>query len=213
MDAPSNHEVVPRKTLQLTAEQERQFAIEPPRMTILSDHPILREDEESSKQERDFFGLSSRLARSTTSFVIRIPALPSPSPYTAIGARARVPPCDGWPRSLPFGKSAKTFKGHKKLRTIWFDPWKFHDREDVWRGLIAEVILNTIDVKGATLATVTNAARQFGLFLGRSFLNVLSNVKLKAGTKHLGGEAEINLDALKKTRKTTSKPPIPSELS
>jgi hypothetical protein len=49
----------------------------------------------------------------------------------------------------------------------------------VWRGLVAEVILRTISVEGASLATVTNAARKFGMFLGRSFLTALSAIKLK----------------------------------
>ena len=28
-----------------------------------------------------------------------------------------------------------------KVDTCWFYPWKYQEREDVWKGLIAEVIL------------------------------------------------------------------------
>ena len=82
--------------------------------------------------------------------------------------------------------------GHMKVRTVWFDPWKFQKREDVWRGLIAEVIIHSIDIENASLATVTSATKKFGLFLGRSFLNILSSAKVKAGA------AEVDLDVLKK---------------
>jgi Leucine-rich repeat (LRR) protein len=68
------------------------------------------------------------------------------------------------------------------VHPVWFYPWKYHDKEDVWRGLIAEVILTSISVKGADLPRVEKAAKQFGLFLGRSFLHVLGAVNEKAGS-------------------------------
>ncbi len=69
-----------------------------------------------------------------------------------------------------------------KVRPVWFYPWKYDNKEDVWRGLIAEVVINSIDVKGATLQTVKDAARRFGLFLGKSFLQILASIKLTAKT-------------------------------
>ena len=92
-----------------------------------------------------------------------------------------------------------------KIRPVWFYPWKYDNKEDVWRGLIDEVILNSIDVKGATIQTVKNAAKQFGLFglfLGRSFLHVLAGVKLKAKTPGDTAEAEIDLASIKEISKT-----------
>jgi hypothetical protein len=62
------------------------------------------------------------------------------------------------------------------IHPVWFYPWKYHEKEDVWRGLISEVILASINVKGADLSRVEKAAKQFGLFLGRSFLHALGTV-------------------------------------
>ena len=76
---------------------------------------------------------------------------------------------------------------------VWFDPWKYQEQEDVWRGLIAEVILECINVKNVTWdnapTRVTHAAKQFGGFLGRSFLHALSAVKLKGP----GVEADLGV--------------------
>ncbi len=83
---------------------------------------------------------------------------------------------------------------YDKIRTVWFYPWKYQSREDVWRGLIAEVIVETIKVKGADLETVRGAVARFGRFLGRSFLNVLDDVSI--GTEAAGGS--VKLDAVRK---------------
>ena len=31
---------------------------------------------------------------------------------------------------------------------MWFYPWKYHKKEDVWRGLVSEVIIESIDITG-----------------------------------------------------------------
>ena len=83
-------------------------------------------------------------------------------------------------------------EGRVRVQTVWFDPWKYHDREDVWRGLIAEVIIKTIDVgdlqPGEFVQRVTAAAKRFGGFLGRSFLHALAGLKVKAGAPGAGVE-------------------------
>jgi hypothetical protein len=74
-----------------------------------------------------------------------------------------------------WNKCGKAGKGKGVLvKPVWFFPWKYDNKEDVWRGLIAEVILQSIMVTDADLGTVTKAAKQFGLFLGKSFLHSLS---------------------------------------
>ena len=86
---------------------------------------------------------------------------------------------------------------HKtKVQTVWFCPWKYHDKDDVWRGLISEVILKGIEIKGANVKRVTKAAKQFGLFLGKSFLHTLAALKLKAGATG-AGEAEFDLSCIR----------------
>ena len=64
-----------------------------------------------------------------------------------------------------------------KVDTCWFYPWKYQDREDVWKGLIAEVILASIDFEKVDAGKIVMAARQFGKFLGGSFVRVLSSLK------------------------------------
>ena len=87
--------------------------------------------------------------------------------------------------------------GKLTVRPVWFYPWKYHKREDVWRGLIAEVILSSIRVKGATMADVTKAAKQFGLFLGRSFLHALAAIKIKGEAPGGVVGGELSLGALR----------------
>ena len=83
---------------------------------------------------------------------------------------------------------------HPSIETVWFEPWKYHDREDVWRGIISEVILSCIKVSNLndenSEVRLRSAAKQFGRFLGRSFLHSLSSAKLKAKTPV--ADVEIN---------------------
>jgi hypothetical protein len=173
-------------------------------MTILSDHPILRDADARVGREPDSFTLQSRLG--SVFDIIRHKNTRLPIAAAVYGdwgtgkssaMRWLAEQLETWSKQSP-----KERGGHPKVRTVWFDPWKYHDRVEVWRGLVAEVILRTISVEGASLATVTNAARKFGMFLGRSFLTALSAIKLKvtAEAKPLGsgvgGEAEIDLKAL-----------------
>ncbi len=67
------------------------------------------------------------------------------------------------------------------VRSVWFCPWKYRDQDEVWRGLIAEVILASIDVRGATEERVLTAVKQLGMFLGRSFLHALASMRLSVG--------------------------------
>ena len=185
---------------------DAQFAATPPRMTILSDHPILRDADVrvGREPEPDSFTLQSRLG--SVFDIIRHKNTRLPIAAAVYGdwgtgkssaMRWLAEQLETWSK-----QSVGERGGHPKVRTVWFDPWKYHDRVEVWRGLVAEVILRTISVEGASLATVTSAARKFGMFLGRSFLTALSAIKLKvtADAKSLGsgvgGEAEIDLKAL-----------------
>ena len=73
------------------------------------------------------------------------------------------------------------------IRTAWFYPWKYQERQEVWRGLVAEVILACLSDKDYTLKTFTRDARDLGRFLGRSIIHILSNVKVSGG----GVEAQM----------------------
>ena len=77
------------------------------------------------------------------------------------------------------------------VRTAWFYPWKYHEREEVWRGLVAEVILACLSDEDYTLESFTRDAKDLGRFLGRSVIKVLSSTKVSVGV------VEADLAALK----------------
>lgn len=178
----------------------KSVAIDPPRMTILSDHSIFTEEEQKGASEGDSFALYSRLGAAFD--IIRHKNTRTPLAIAIYGdwGTGKTSAMRWLENYLnQWGKQTKTSReGHMRTRCVWFDPWKYQKRDDVWRGLIAEVIIKAIDVKGASLPKVVSAAKRFGFFLGRSFLNTLSGIKLTAGSKKVGGEASVDLEALTK---------------
>ena len=76
---------------------------------------------------------------------------------------------------------------------MWFFPWKYHSREDVWRGLISEVIIHSLKIENADVSRAIKAAKQFGMFLGRSFLQVLSGAEVGTGPQG----AKVKLEGIK----------------
>jgi len=97
---------------------------------------------------------------------------------------------------------------HIVVRTVWFDPWKYHTRDDVWRGLIAEVVLHFIDVRHLDRDNATkrliSAAGEFGRFLGRSFLHTLKAISLQgSGVEAAPGQA---IDAILSDYHSTAHP-------
>lgn len=78
-------------------------------------------------------------------------------------------------------------KVYPHLTTVWFYPWKYHNRHDVWRGIIAEVILATLktgstDIEDFSKKAV-HVAKRYGKFLGSSFLHILANTKVRVRNK------------------------------
>ena len=98
------------------------------------------------------------------------------------------------------------------VHTVWFEPWKYHTREDVWRGLIAEVVLSCIDVKKLSPddagRRLISAGSDFGRFLGRSFLHALKALTIKVGAQ--GAELEAApgqaIDAILSDYQSTAHP-------
>lgn len=88
---------------------------------------------------------------------------------------------------------------HPRVYPIWFDPWRYQTREEVWRGIIAEVILALFSIEHLNrqnlVPRLIQAAKKFGTFLGKSFLHALASIEIKAtggtvpGDPSLSGEA------------------------
>lgn len=162
---------------------------EVPVMTILSDHPILGE----RAADPDRLDLNPKLG--SVLDILRHKSTQSP---IAIAIRG------GWGTGKSSAMrwlrdqlnewnklSEKERKEHPVVESVWFDPWKYHKREDVWRGLIAEVILQCFSVSKLSRENLASrlrqAAKRFGRFLGTAFLDGLANVEVSAEADGIGG--------------------------
>jgi hypothetical protein len=85
-------------------------------------------------------------------------------------------------------------KNRIKVHPAWFYPWKYHEKQDVWRGLVAEIILKCLELEGTTAKTVLSMAGDLGRFLGAAFVDMVSGLKIKTGI------AEADLSKLKDLR-------------
>ncbi len=169
----------------------KKLASIPPVLPVISDHPL---DLESAAQDK--FELCYRLGPIFDIIRHKNTAMPTTIAIYGdwgVGKTSAM----RWLEALikewdeQSGGADKT-----KIHPVWFYPWKYHDKEDVWRGLISEVIIKSIDVKEATPQRVKEALKQFGLFLGKGFVHILSSMTLKAGKEGVA-EAEVDLSAIK----------------
>ena len=173
------------------SKPKQSFATTPPRMTVLTDHAIYRDSGEQLAE--DLFELEAKLGlafdvlrHKDTQEPVTIAIYGDWGVGKTSGMRWLSAQLEAWSEL-----NEEERDGHPRTRTIWFEPWKYQNREDVWRGLIAEVILKTIDIDGAEFGTIKDAVRRFGGFLGRSFINVLASTKLKAGVDSTGIEVNV----------------------
>ncbi len=163
-----------------------------PVLPVISDHPL---DRENAFDDR--FDLCLRLG--PVFDIIRHSKTPTPTAIAIYGDWGTGKTSSmKWLEGLinEWNENGKT-KDKTTIRTVWFYPWKYHDKDDVWRGLISEVILKGTEIKGANVARVTKAAKQFGLFLGKGFIHTLAALKLKAGGGSVPAEAEFDLACIK----------------
>jgi predicted KAP-like P-loop ATPase len=93
-----------------------------------------------------------------------------------------------------------------KIRPIWFYPWKYDKKEDVWRGLIAEVILNVMGEKIKDAKTAIRAFKMLSIFIGKSALDIVSAAKFG-----IPGFAELNSSVIKKIIKSLKETSHPEE--
>jgi hypothetical protein len=178
----------PAHTRQMSKVKTSTFALEPPQMTILSDHP-------SQSSDDDFLRMESRLAvvldilrHKQTHCPITIAIYGDWGTGKTSAMHWLESQLDKWNDPANEKKRGE----HPRVYPIWFDPWKYHTREEVWRGIIAEVILALFDVgnldKKNFVPRMKEAAKQFGAFLGKSFLHALSHLKVNVGAAEVSGE-------------------------
>ncbi|MFI4911408.1 MAG: P-loop NTPase fold protein [Sedimentisphaeraceae bacterium JB056] len=163
-----------------------------PILPVISDHPLNRQ-----KAFNDRFDLCLKLG--PVFDIIRHPETQTPTSIAIYGewGTGKTSSMEWLEGLINEWNNNGTTSDKITVRTVWFYPWKYYDKNDVWRGLIAEVILKGLEVKGANIERVAKAAKQFGLFLGKGFLHTLAAIKLKAGSKAVAGEAEFDLSCIK----------------
>ena len=167
------------------------FALRTPKLSILSDHPL----EEKIAYDADRFSL--RYWVGPVYDIIRHEKTQMPMTIAIYGGWGTgKTTAMKWLEGL-LGEWNQNPTNGIKVWPVWFYPWKYHNKEDVWRGLLSEVIIEAIDVKKITWEKTKNAAKQFGLFLGKSFLHALASVKFKVRSPGGMAEAEADLASLK----------------
>lgn len=165
-----------------------QFAARNPQMrTVLADHPL-----DPEKAFVDNFGLRCKLGPLYD--VLRDPETRTPMTIAIYGAWGTgKTSAMRWLHGLISHWNKHAVAENKiKVEPVWFYPWKYDNKEDVWRGLIWEVIVSSIVGERATLQTIKYAAKRFGPFLGKSFLHTLTSIRLKP--KALNDTADRRVD-------------------
>jgi transcriptional regulator with XRE-family HTH domain len=164
------------KRRQPSGQQERnyiQFAMKEPELTVLADHAL---DPENAFL--DNFNLKCKVGPLYD--VLRNPETRTPMAMAIYGAWGTgKTTAMKWLHGLidHWNENGRT-ENKIIVRPVWFYPWKYESKEDVWRGFIWEVIINSIDASQATVQTIKHAAKRFGPFLGRTFLHALTSIKL-----------------------------------
>ena len=176
-------------------EQEySEFALTPPQMTALSDHPLAE-----GQEWVDRFNFPFQLGAIYD--ILRHPETSTPLTIGiygdwGTGKTSAMKWLEGLLKTWNKDGDAKP-----KVKTIpvWFYPWKYQTREDVWRGIVAEIVLATMELGQASPERVLFAVKRFGAFLGKSFVRALSSVKLKAkDPTGVLGEGEVTFQAVEK---------------
>ena len=175
-------------------EDHSKFAVAPPRMTALSDHPL---DAEQGWIDR--FNFPFQLG--AVYDILRHPETQTPLTVGIYGdwGTGKTSAMKWLEGLLHVWNKEGTDAQQVTTIPVWFYPWKYQTREDVWRGIVAEIVLATIDARQVSPERVLFAVKRFGAFLGKSFVRALSSVKLKAkDPTGVLGEGEVTFQAVEK---------------
>ena len=179
----------------LTLEE---FVERAPEMTVLTDHPLTTEEIEESFAD-DSFNFRYKLGPAFD--ILRHPGTKTPTAIIITGdwgtgktTAMKWLEClvEKWNKMGPAGRT--------KVRPIWFYPWKYDNKEDVRRCLIAEVIINATYVRDpqtkklkVDTAKLKEGVKRLGLFAAKAALDLASAVKIG-----LPGFGEVDGNALEK---------------
>ena len=152
---------------------------QPPKLTVLSDNPVSLADIKS-----DIFNFRYHLGPIYDIIRHEKTQMPLTIGINGKWGTGKTTAMQWLFDALEKWKQSDESKGKVKTRNVWFYPWKYHKKEDVWKGLIAEVILNVTDFENASTATVLKSLKLLSAFAGESVLDILSDTEFEvAGFK------------------------------
>lgn len=126
---------------------------EPLRLPLLSDHAISNSD-----LEADHFRLEKKLGAVVDAIRLKDTATPFSIMLTGGWGAGKTSAMSWLDATFKSEKQVNSSPNYCNVDTCWFYPWKYQNKEDVWRGLIAEVILRAMRVEGVDSAKILKAA-------------------------------------------------------
>ena len=131
------------------------FANAPPELTILSDLAL-----DPSRGFGDSFDLRRRIGPIYD--ILRHPQTRTPMTVAIYGDWGTgKTSAMRWLMSLleTWNAGGGREEGQVCVRPVWFDPWKFDSKEEVWRGLLAEVVIASLDGEASTVTNIRTAMK------------------------------------------------------
>jgi hypothetical protein len=156
-----------------------------PKMTLMSDAPLREED-----LDGECFGLGNRLGPIFDAIRHREMRTPFSIMVSGGWGTGKTSAMTWLQRQLDNWSREKDKKGHSHVYTCWFHPWKYQSKEDVWRGLIAEVMLKRLESEEKHPAKLIEIAAEFGSYFGSEFLRPVFKQLAKLGIETHGWEDE-----------------------
>ena len=146
-----------------------EFVKRPPELTVLTDHPLTGEEIEDSFADDPF---NFRYKLGPVFDILRHPGTKTPAAILISGGWGTgKTSAMKWLECLLEKWNKTTPSGGTKVRPVWFYPWKYDNKEDVRKGLIAEVIINAVYVMNPENKKITISSKKLltGLKLLGSF--------------------------------------------
>ncbi|TKJ36730.1 MAG: hypothetical protein CEE38_10520 [Planctomycetes bacterium B3_Pla] len=176
-----------------------QFVKRPPELAVLTDHPLTAEDTKETFADDPFnfrykLGPVFDILRDTST---KTPAAILISGGWGTGKTSAMKWLEyllkEWNEKLDKCEvEKKPDEELIKVRPVWFYPWKYDNKDDVRRGLIAEVILNAM-TKEATSKDVVEAFKTAAIFVGKSVLDFASATEINLGPVKVSGSCLRNV--------------------
>lgn len=162
-----------------TSREFNDFAMRKPRLTVLTDEPLKLKTASDEK-----FNLRYKVG--PVYDILRHPKIETPMAILISGKWGTgKTSAMRWLHSLLDVWNQKAKKNDIKVRPVWFYPWKYDNKEDVRRCLIAEVVINATYERDPetnklklTPKKLTKGLKTLGLFAAKAAVDLVSAVKI-----------------------------------